>query len=150
MRSVPSQSPPPIPHNGFSLVEVMIVLTMIGILTALAVPGYRRAMEQSRADIAGANLRAIWSAQRLYWIEFRTYAADVAPLQAAGLLDPLLVASAEPYGYAVQSADSNTFTAVAIRSGSGLWNGQFTIDESGQISGGVQARGQPQLTPGFL
>ena len=75
-----------IPHpsslfRGFSLVEVMVVLTVIGVLIALSVPSYQRAVEQARADVAVANLRAIWSAERLFWIEHHPYTADLSALR---------------------------------------------------------------------
>ena len=126
-----------------------MVLTVIAILVALAVPRYDRALEQARADIAATNLRAIWSAERLYWLENRTYTADLAALQAVGLLDPQIVLATSGYVYCVSTADGNTLTANATRTGSACWSGAFQIDETGLVSGAVQAPGQPAIVPGF-
>jgi general secretion pathway protein G len=136
-------------RSGFSLVEVMVVLTVIGILIALSVPRYERAWEQAHADIAAANLRAIWSAERVYWLEYHGYTSDLAGLQALGLLDSAVVLASTGYVYAVSSADSGTFTATATRTGSARWSGAYTIDETGTLAGVVQALGEPDLRPGF-
>lgn len=135
--------------RGFSLVEVMVVLTILGILIAMAVPRYTRAIEQSRADIAAANLRAIWSAERLYWLEHRAYTADLTSLQALGLLDPSVVMTTSGYVYAVRAAAESTFTASATRTGNNAWTGEFVIDETGAFSGSVSALGEPRIVPGF-
>lgn len=128
----------------------MLVCTVMAILIAMAAPSFRRSMEHSRADIAGANLRAIWTAQRLYWLEYRTYAVQLSQLESLGLLDPTIVSATTRYVYAIPSADSSAFTATATRSGSVRWTGQFTIDQDGVLSGVVQATGQPDIEPGFL
>ena len=124
----------------------MVVLTVIAILVAMAVLRYDRALEQSRADIAAADLRAVWSAQRLYWLENRAYTADLTVLQAAGLLDPQIVLATSGYVYQVSAADSSTFTANATRTGSTRWSGAYQIDETGLVSGSVQAPGQPAMS----
>jgi len=134
---------------AFSLVEVVLVLTVMGILLAMSAPSFRRSMEQSRADIAGANLRAIWAAERLYWLEYRTYTDDLSVLETLGLLDPTIVATATRYLYSIPSAGSNAFTAAATRTGSQRWSGQFAIDQDGVLSGTIQAAGEPDITPGF-
>jgi prepilin-type N-terminal cleavage/methylation domain-containing protein len=139
----------PAPRNGVSLVEVMVVLTIVGILVAMAVPRYERTLEQSRADIAAANLRAIWSAERAYWLEHHSYTADLSGLQALGLLDSAVVLATTGYVYAVPSADSITFTATATRTGSSRWNGQYTMDEAGTVAGVIHAPGEPDISPGF-
>ena len=58
----------PIIHNrrprGNTLIEVILTMTIIGILIATSVPSFHRLLEKSRADLSGANLRAIWSAER--------------------------------------------------------------------------------------
>ncbi len=129
--------------------EVMLVLVVIGVLISMSAPSFHRSIEQSCADIAGANLRAIWTAQRLYWLENRTYTSDLSELESLGLLDPTIVSGTSRYAYAVSTADATTFTATATRTGSVRWTGQFTIDESGVLSGTIQAAGQPGIVPGF-
>jgi type IV pilus assembly protein PilE len=141
--------PPAAAQRGFSLVEVMIVLTVLAILVAIAVPSYTRAVEQSRADVAVADLRAIWAAQRIYWLEQRVYSADLPSLESIGLLDPTLLQGPSGYAYAVSEADAGTFTASATRTGSSVFSGQFTIDATGAIAGSVVAAGQPDILPGF-
>ena len=128
----------------------MIALTVMCIFIAMSAPSFRRGMEHSRADIAGANLRAIWSAQRVYWLEYQTYASNLAALEAIGLVDPTLDAATEPYVYQILSADDSSFTAKATRTGSAKWSGNFQMDESGSVWGAVTAGGEPNITPGFL
>jgi prepilin-type N-terminal cleavage/methylation domain-containing protein len=50
-------------HKGFTLVEIMIVVLIIGILLAIAVPNFIRARESSRAKSCVANLKQIESAK---------------------------------------------------------------------------------------
>jgi prepilin-type N-terminal cleavage/methylation domain-containing protein len=139
----------PAQRRGWSLVEVMVVVTVMSVLIAMTIPSFHRSVEQSRADIAGANLRAIWSAERLYWLENRTYTSDLSELQSLGVLDPTIVSATNWYVYAVSAADATSFTATATRTGSSLWAGQFSIDETGVLSGVVQASGEPDVVPGF-
>jgi prepilin-type N-terminal cleavage/methylation domain-containing protein len=131
---------------GFSIIEVMVVLTIMGILICMAVPSFEQSLEESRADHAAANLRAIWSAERLYWLDNRTYTADLSLLSALGLLDPLIVNSKSPYTYSLAAPDANTFEAAAARNGSTRWTGQFTIDQTGTVSGSVQNSGETVIS----
>jgi len=136
-------------RRGFTLVELMVVVAVISVLVVMAVPSYQRALEQFRADIAAANLRAVWSAERLYWLDYQAYTADLAGLRTAGLVDPEILLSTTGYAYTITSADNNSFQAAATRTGSAAGAGQYTIDETGTISGTVQAPGGAGITPGF-
>lgn len=136
-------------RSALSLVELLVAVTLIGILSAIAMPSFRRAVDQSRADIAGANLRAIWSAERCYWLEYRTYTSDLTQLQSLGLLDPTIVTAANFYVYSIASADSTSFVAVATRTGSAHWSGQFVIDETGVVSGSIGSSGEASIAPAF-
>ena len=125
------------------------MLTVIGVLISASAPSFQRTIQQSRADIVGANLRAIWIAQRLYWLDNRTYAADLSELESLGILDPTVVSGSAMYAYAIASADATTFTATATRMGSLRWSGQLTITENGVLGGAIQATGEPDVVPGF-
>ncbi len=61
------------PH-GHTLVELTVVMLVIGVLASFGVPRFVHSLEQSRVDMAATNLRAIWTAQRLYWLKHQTYA----------------------------------------------------------------------------
>ena len=125
------------------------MLTVMGILISMAAPSFHRSMEQSRADIAGANLRAVWAAQRLYWLEYRTYTNNLSELESLGLLDPTIVSATKPYEYSIVSADASTFVAKALRTQSQRWSGQFEIDQDGVTGGVISATGEPDIVPGF-
>src|SRR3989344_6241652 len=53
-----SQNPKPKTHNqtGFTLVEILIVLSIIGITAAAAVPGLRRFGDDQKLDAASSNI----------------------------------------------------------------------------------------------
>ena len=57
--------------KGFTLVEIMIVVLIIGILLAIAVPNFVRARETSRTRTCIADLRQIDSAKEQYAMEAR-------------------------------------------------------------------------------
>ncbi|MBA2124527.1 hypothetical protein B9J78_06325 [bacterium Unc6] len=64
--------------GGFTLVELMIVVIIVGILAVSAVPIYRANMRRAYSAEGFATLGAIRSAQRLYKAEFNTYLAVTA------------------------------------------------------------------------
>jgi prepilin-type N-terminal cleavage/methylation domain-containing protein len=148
---------PTTPHNaercksrrGFTLTELMVVMAIVGVMVAMSAPSFQRAIEQSRADIAVANLRAIWAAERLYWLEYHTYTADIATLQTLGVLDKAIPnnssTSVGGYTYEISVPTSATMTATATRVGA---TGAFNINESGDGSGTVTVSGFT-ITPGF-
>jgi prepilin-type N-terminal cleavage/methylation domain-containing protein len=122
--------------SGFSLLELMIVVSVIGILTAMAAPSYLNAVRQSRADIAGANMRAIWAAERLYWLEYHGYTDKLAPQTAPdvgladmGLLDSALFASGN-YTYSIASFSDTAFSATAASPDNDI---TITIDQNGNV-----------------
>ena len=56
-------------RKGFTLVEIMIVVAIIGIILAIAIPSFLRARETSRATACQGNLKQIESAKEQWALE---------------------------------------------------------------------------------
>lgn len=69
--------------SGFSLIELLIVVTIIGILLAIALPGYAEHVRRSARADAQAFLTDLASRQQQYLVDRRSYAASVAALNMA-------------------------------------------------------------------
>ena len=129
----------------------MVTVTVMGVLVGMSAPHFTRSIEQSRADFAVANLRAIWAAEKLYWLEHKTYTDNLAGddgLCALRLLDPTVVSNSD-YDYSVTSFGASTFSAQAARKEGTGWTGTFTIDQTGVVSGAISAADQPSISAGF-
>lgn len=65
-------------HAGFSIVEIMVVVAIIGLLATLAIPNYLRSRKRSQATQVLEDLRLIDSAVDQYSLEFhRVGGSDV-------------------------------------------------------------------------
>ena len=65
--------------KGFTLVEIMIVVSVIALLTAIAVPAFLRARERTRKTKFINGLRVARDACDLYVTEHNAYPPDVTP-----------------------------------------------------------------------
>ena len=105
-------------RGAYTLIEMSVVLIVMGILITMAMPKFSRSLESAKADVAGANLRAIWTAERIYWLDNRSYTTSLDLLVSLNLLDPSITSTTPNpyYSYSVTEADTATFTATAQRS----------------------------------
>jgi prepilin-type N-terminal cleavage/methylation domain-containing protein len=81
-------------RSAFTLVEIMIVVLIIGILLAIAVPNFVRARETSRGKACIANLKQIDSAKEQYAMDNKLPTGDTSVAADTLGTGSLLVGSA--------------------------------------------------------
>jgi type IV pilus assembly protein PilE len=75
-RSVTSQVTRRKSQHGFTLVELMVVVVIIGIIAAVAIPAYRGSVMKSNRSSAKAALLDLAARQEKYYTQYNTYAFD--------------------------------------------------------------------------
>jgi len=129
-------------NSGFSLVELMIVIVIIGVLAAVAVPIYSNNVMKAKMSEADAALGSIRTQLRVYYGENGAYpvAASGTAITAVSGIDIdsgeltgkyFNDASYTYYGYA--SGDSFTVTCAK----GSILEADRTLDQSGTLAGGL-------------
>jgi len=69
--------------EGFTLIELMIVIAIIGILAAIAIPQFSAYRTRSYNSAAQSDVKNISTAQEAYYVDFSTYANSYGKLTGA-------------------------------------------------------------------
>jgi prepilin-type N-terminal cleavage/methylation domain-containing protein len=98
---------------AFTLVEMLVVITIIGALTAIAIPSYNTHIERVRSAEGVQSLTALLGSQKRYQLDNGAYAAG-----------PALTA------IDIDIAASNSFDAPTIANGGAGWIARITRDSA--------------------
>ena len=98
-------------QKGFTLIELMVVVIIVGILAAVAIPIYRSNIKKAAASEGAALLGAVLTAQKVYYAENNTYTTTKTNLNVETTGNKYFT------DYTVSSADANGFTATTSGTG---------------------------------
>ena len=107
--------------RGFTLIELMIVVAIIGILAAIAIPNFIRFQAKSKQSEAKTNLKSIYTAQKAYFGEKDKYVTD---FKAVGFSPE----ANNRYAYCMQGG--STCNAAASYSGRTYTDGVIGMDSA--------------------
>lgn len=98
--------------KGFTLIELMLTVAIIGILAAIAYPSYIEYITKSGRSEGVAAVLKVANLQEQYYLDNRAYATDMTKF---GLANPFVT---EHGYYSVDSAGTSSFTITATAKGS--------------------------------
>lgn len=117
-------------QSGFTLIEIMIVVMIVAILAAIAIPAYHRYVVRAHRTDATRTLLDLAGRQEHYFYSNNTYAPDVTTLGGTATM------AGQFYTVAVNSADTKNFsitaTAISTQATEDTECGNFTINRQGQ------------------
>ena len=125
--------------KGFTLVELVIVIIIVGILSVVAVPIYKGYTRRAAASEGRALLGAVQSAQKVYYAEHGKFVSE-ASTSKGSILDvdarqnkyfkTFAVTSATSAGWTATTTGSDTANKITLKM-TGLATGSPTLSEYG-------------------
>lgn len=110
-------------QGGFTLLELMVTVVIIGILTSIAMPQYSEYVKRSKIPQATSNLATMRVKLEQYFQDNRTYLGACAD----GTLAPL--PAADDFSYTCPTLTATTYVVQAV-GGASMPGFTYTIDES--------------------
>jgi type IV pilus assembly protein PilE len=123
------------PHSGFTLIELMIVVAILGILASVALPAYREYVIRGKLPQATSGLSEMRTRAEQYFADNRTYVGFTCPLPA----------QASSFNFACSDLTATTYTITATGNGdvSGF---TYAVDQSNARTSSSSHWGQSGIT----
>jgi type IV pilus assembly protein PilE len=134
-------------RNGFTLIELMIVIAIVAILASVALPSYREYIRRGQVQEAFGNLADYRVKLEQYYQDFRGYGDSGGAVCANGANAPawgnFVPSGAKYFSYACALggvADNQSYTLTATGSSGAAVGNVYTLT-SGNVKGTTQFKG---------
>ncbi len=115
--------------KGFTLVELMVVIVIIGILAAVAIPKFLNASQKAKASEFPLQLTAIYTGELAYQAQSGAFVTSLQSLKDSAYVD--IPSTTRWFTYSMQNATATSFQGVATVNAPGF--GSATSSDYGQI-----------------
>lgn len=117
-------------HRGFTLIELMITVAVIGILAAVAFPSYVQYIVRGNRSAAQAQMMDIANRQQQFLLANRAYASKTT-LESSGYALPSAVSAKYGYDVTVGTDTVPSFTITFTPTGTQATDGALTLTSEG-------------------
>jgi len=98
---------------GFTLVELMVVVAIIGVLSAIAVPNFKKYQAKAKTAEAKLQLSAAYTAEQSFYSDYDTYHNCLSYMG----YNPVDEAAQRYYTVGITASANSTISAVALQNG---------------------------------
>ncbi|OED35374.1 hypothetical protein AB834_04605 [PVC group bacterium (ex Bugula neritina AB1)] len=123
-------------NRGFTMIEVLMVVLVVGILASLAMPQYTKVVEKAKMSEAKTVLSAIRTAEGVYFMEYDAYTDDLTKLD---LDEGIYTSSGRLFDYTIDVLGTVghanfSFTITAERLGGAFAGSTMIMSADGTLS----------------
>lgn len=122
------------PLCGFTILELLIVVIIIGILATLAIPQYAKSTERAKCSQAEGILKSMHTAQFDYYADNLQYTSAVTDLESYTGAKFFSDGSNDDWAFTT-TGGADTFTVTATRKKGPHSGGDINLDQDGVWSG---------------